>query len=1003
MSLFRTSSWNLIRVAGIIASLGVAAFGCADVEGSGSGQNQDGFISDSPNGGNKNGGGEDAGAGGSDSGTTTSTSTGTDNAGAEKAIIEADIIQVHGDELFALSQYGGLSVIDMANPADLHLLGNYRVQGVPFEMYMQDGIVYAMYSSFGTWSCSDNGDSCEYLTSSHIEALDVTNPAHITKVGSFDLPGEISDSRIVGDVLYAVSYENGYCWNCANEPETTVTSIQVGDPAHINVVDSLSFSDQDTYSWGWRRSISVTQDRMYVAGIEWDGQGEGHSTIQVVDITDPTGLLQLGAAVEVAGQIESRWQMDEKDSVLRVISQPGVWWDNGVPAVQTFQVNGASSIVPIASKNLVLPKPERLRAARFDGDRLFAITAEQQDPLFTIDVSDPAHPQQLGQVELPGWIYYLEPHGDRLFALGFDNTAQEGSMNVSLFDVADLANPSLIQRVNFGGDWSWAPEDQDRIHKAFKVDNDLGTVFVPYGAYDWTSDGNSYYCGKVESGVQMVDFTHDSLTKRGSAPMHGVARRALMHNDTLFTVSDDSVQSFDITDRDSPAAVDMLPLNTWADQSVRVGNYVIRVASDWWTNASRLDVVPANDPNKAEPLGTLDLAEAVQDGLNDCYGWGFFYGARLFPLDAHRVALTWTDNNWYYDGANEQYKDLTHVAVVNLTNVAHPAVEGHLTMNFGTNFWGWSSDFDGGEAVVKIGNQLVFRALQSTWDQATNTSTETASLEVADLTNPAAPSHTASIPLPEGSGHSLLQKSGNQVLTSHWEPVPNMPGKVRFYLDRETFVYPNALPIESTNVPGALVAFDSATQHAMTIDFHQVNLPQNNADDCWATGYGQWNWDDNSYTDGYCYYMQHTLKLIALDGDDVSILDTKSVSPTMWTYNTKVTEDRIFTQTWSYDPVAGVSHEAVVVLSPPSENTITMASASFPTNEWMYGVAAEGNHVILASYATPGIYDLDATDMDNLMLQKKSDVMSYIYSVTLDGDRALCSMGPYGIQAVDLQ
>ena len=1000
MSLFRTSSWNLVCVAGIIASLGVAASGCADVEGSGSGHNQDGFISDSPNGSDKNGGGEDAGAGGS---TSTSTDTGTDNANdAEKAIIEADIIQVHGDQLFALSQYGGLSVVDMANPANLHLLGNYRVQGVPFEMYLQDNIVYAMYSSFGTWDCNQVGDTCQYITSSHIEALNVADPAHITKVGSFNLPGSISDSRIVGDVLYAVSYEDGYCWNCADHPETTVTSIQVGDPAHINVVDSLSFSDESTYSWGWRRSISVTQDRMYVAGIEWDGQSEGHSTIQVVDITDPTGILQLGAAVEVAGQIESRWQMDEKDNVLRVISQPGIWWNEGVPAVQTFQVNGANSIVPIASKNLVLPQPERLRAARFDGDRLFAITALQQDPLFTIDVSDPANPQQLGQVELPGWIYYLEPHGDRLFALGFDNQNQEGSMNVSLFDVADLASPSLIQRVNFGGNWSWAPEDQDRIHKAFKVDNDLGTVFVPYGAYDWTEDGNNYYCGKIESGVQMVDFTHDSLTKRGSAPMHGFARRALMHEGTLFTVSDESVQSFDITDRDNPANIDMLPLNSWADQSLRLGNYVVRVASDWWTNASRLDIVPANDPNKAEPLGSLDLVAAIEDPQSDCYGWGFFYNARLFKLDAHRLALVWSDYNWYYDG-NGDYKELTHIAVVDIANPAHPSVEGRLKMEFGTNYWGWNSDFDGGDGVVQIGNQLIFRALQSHYDPNTNTSTETASLEVADLTDPAAPSHTHSIPLPAGSGHSLLTKSGNQVLTSHWEPVPNMPGKVRFYLDRETFLYPNALPLESTNVPGALVAFDSATQHAMTMDFHQVNLPGSTPEECWQNGYGQWYWGDDNGADGFCYYIQQTLKLIEIDGEDVSILDTKAVSPTMWTYNTKVTEDRIFTQTWTYDPATSTSTEAVVVVSSPAGNTISMASAVFPQNEWMYAVAADGNHVILASYNTPGIYDVDATDMDNLVFQKKSDVMSYVYSVELDGDRAICSMGPYGIQVVDLQ
>ena len=53
--------------------------------------------------------------------------------------------------------------------------------------------------------------------------------------------------------------------------------------------------------------------------------------------------------------IESRWQMDENNGVLRVISQPGVW-SNGVPQVQTFQINSSNSITPLATMNLTPPR-----------------------------------------------------------------------------------------------------------------------------------------------------------------------------------------------------------------------------------------------------------------------------------------------------------------------------------------------------------------------------------------------------------------------------------------------------------------------------------------------------------------------------------------------------------------------------------------------------------------------------------------------------------------------
>src|SRR5690606_33223400 len=123
----------------------------------------------------------------------------------------------------------------------------------------------------------------------------------------------------------------------------------------------------------------------------------------------------------------------------------------------------------------------------------YAITAEQTDPLFTIDLSNPAQPQQMGELVMPGWVYHMEPRGDRILALGFDNTDPQGSLNVSLFDVSDMTQPTMIQRVAFGGDWAGLAEDQDRIHKAFTIIDQLGLIMVPYSGWSYTDD--PYGCG----------------------------------------------------------------------------------------------------------------------------------------------------------------------------------------------------------------------------------------------------------------------------------------------------------------------------------------------------------------------------------------------------------------------------------------------------------------------------------------------------------------------------
>jgi hypothetical protein len=570
----------------------------------------------------------------------------------KKTIEEADIIQLRGSRLYALSRYSGLAIIDVSDADHLKLLGRYPLKGEPFEMYVRENTVLAMFSSWGRYECTGEGDaySCSWVTSSHVAALDATDPGNLQLEGTFDLPGEISDSRVVGDVLYAVSYENGYCWECSDKPNTTVSSLALSNLQNIHRVDKVTYEDSSN-GGGWgRRSISVNEKRMYVAGVEWnyDNWENGRSTIQVVDISDPGGKMKLGATVEAAGQIESRWQMDEHQGTLRVISQPGQWSMSEVPRVQTFKVESAQKLTPVANVAIKLPKPERLRSVRFDGDRAFAITAEQQDPLFTFDLTDPTNPQQLGELEMPGWVYHMEPRGDRLLALGFDNGNPEGSLHVSLFDVSKLDQPTLMERIHFGGSWGNFAEDQDRIHKAFNILDDQKLIMVPFAGYEQSTGpgGEVWGCGSYKSGIQLIDYTKDALTKRGVAPQKGQARRAFLHDERLVTVSDDKLRSFDIADRDAPAMKSELGLSHKVTRTQPVGDKLVRLATDWWTNEAWLDVVPLADAESVESATPLDLSAYTGKDSSGCYS-STIYNAQLFT-SGNTLTLIWSDYPYYY-------------------------------------------------------------------------------------------------------------------------------------------------------------------------------------------------------------------------------------------------------------------------------------------------------------------------------------------------------------------
>jgi uncharacterized protein (TIGR03382 family) len=495
---------------------------------------------------------------------------------AARAIEEADIIQLQDGRLFAMSKSGSVSVIDVSVAGKLTLLGQTRVQGQPFEMYLRGDVILAMANGAvdATGAASYGEQVNPEATSAQVIALDVHDPAHITTVVTLGVAGEIADSRIVGNVLYLATYENSQCYGCGPMPRTLVTSFDITDPAAMTQVDQASFASNapDSYNlpWGmnWKRSIVVNDQRMYVGGhADIDpasSEQVAEGIIDVLDITDPSGHLGKGARLTVAGAILSRWQLDENAGVLRVISQYGAGrTGNGLdmPRVETFQIASTQSFTPLGSTTLELPMQEGLRTVRFDGGRAYAITYNQTDPLFVIDVSDPASPQQRGQLAMPGFMYYLEPHGDRVIGLGIDRTDSNGSLNVSLFDVSNADAPKMLARAafataNISEDYeilnSEVSEDQDRIQKAFHVFDD-GLVVVPFTKLHTSSD--SGVCANSGGGVQLVQWSGDTLKERGLLPLPGNPRRAFENGSELVTVSDSNVRAFSLADSSQLADV----------------------------------------------------------------------------------------------------------------------------------------------------------------------------------------------------------------------------------------------------------------------------------------------------------------------------------------------------------------------------------------------------------------------------------------------------------------
>jgi Beta propeller domain len=90
---------------------------------------------------------------------------------------------------------------------------------------------------------------------------------------------------------------------------------------------------------------------------------------------------------------------------------------------------------------------EQVYAVRLIADRGFVVTFRQTDPLYLLDLSDPADPRAAGELKAPGFSDYLFPIGrDLLLGVGKDANAlgQLQGVKLGLYDVSNLSMPKEI-------------------------------------------------------------------------------------------------------------------------------------------------------------------------------------------------------------------------------------------------------------------------------------------------------------------------------------------------------------------------------------------------------------------------------------------------------------------------------------------------------------------------------------------------------------------------------
>ncbi|WP_223641402.1 beta-propeller domain-containing protein [Corallococcus sp. EGB] len=325
----------------------------------------------------------------------------------------------------------------------------------------------------------------------------------------------------------------------------------------------------------------------------WPQPGQKDFTyLHKFDLSQPGRAVYVGSGT-VEGTPINQFALDEYEGVLRLATTVSTrvpepehedwWWGRTATTSRVTTLDVRNGRLAELGRSEDLAEGERIFSARFVGPRGYVVTYLQVDPLFTFDLSDPAHPRKVGELKVPGFSTYMHPVGDHhLLTLGIHTEPPNGgccgtsNVKLSLFDVGDLANPKEVSTQLVGQAYGWSEALYE--HKAFNYFAAKGLVAIPFTDYaSYTSSEDYWSSFRTELRVFRVDLTA-GISPVGAVPMSDLfktaslphwsyyyvpdVRRSVMADDYVYAISDAGVRVSKVDSLQTPLVTVPFPVIT---------------------------------------------------------------------------------------------------------------------------------------------------------------------------------------------------------------------------------------------------------------------------------------------------------------------------------------------------------------------------------------------------------------------------------------------------------
>ncbi|MBQ8687048.1 MAG: beta-propeller domain-containing protein [Ruminococcus sp.] len=221
---------------------------------------------------------------------------------------------------------------------------------------------------------------------------------------------------------------------------TNIGSINVLSDTPAESVDYKSLA-------GFSGEMYCSLENIYISSYSY--WRTGSETTEFTKLAIDGGMITPTAAASVAGYVKDQFSMSEYNGYFRAAVTQQVRTETRDEYVASMSIE-RSNAVYVFDSNMEqvgalegIAPTETIKSANFQGDMLYLVTFRQTDPLFSIDLSDPANPVILDEYKITGYSTYMQQWDENLligFGVDADENGWESGLKLVMFDNSDPNN-----------------------------------------------------------------------------------------------------------------------------------------------------------------------------------------------------------------------------------------------------------------------------------------------------------------------------------------------------------------------------------------------------------------------------------------------------------------------------------------------------------------------------------------------------------------------------------